>query len=313
MQKTVKSDQSKGETITISSSIKNIEYTIEGGIANVLTDRIIALPETYAVDYYSNKNCSDNRRGWTQNITLKVAQGQSYKISNSVTTKKSTSYSLSFKIPIPNIKGELAGATTTTVEFATSNSQEVQRSITTEETVAKTISFDVDPKKALYIKFQTIKYSLKVPFEATLFVNGYVIVESTYELAELGIHIGPPTVIEERIPIESLLSIQDRTFNITGFLENSKAGKETIEYAEQLLTSEECNIIANTPTNNIEKVYQKFQENKQLSKSDIKLFKSINTKKAIDGLRFQSGLGDGTIETQASIVQKQLSFKKIDK
>lgn len=283
------------------SRIKSIDYTIDGGDANVLSEKVVYLPEQYIINYYSNKNCSDNRRGWTQNLALKVTQGQIVKVTNAVKSSKKTSYSLGFKIPIPKIGLDISGSTSSEFTFETSNSQEVQRTTTTEETVTKTIDFEVDPKRALYVKFQTTKYTLRVPFEATLMVNGYVMIQNVQRLEIVGRNSNEG-VTEERIPFEALLSNEQRTFAISGFLENSKAGKEEVDYAEVSLPSDSCDKI---PTANpFVTISEKIAGNKSLTKEELEILKKPNE------YLLKSDLGEGKLEADETIRKLNLNFKK---
>lgn len=290
-------------TVLEYSRIKSIDYTIEGGDATVLTEQVVYLPEQYVVNYYSNKNCSDNRRGWIQNLSLRVTEGQTIKITNSVTSSRSNTYSLGFKIPIPKIGGELSGSTSSTVSLSTTNAQEVQKNVTTEETITKSISFDVDPKKALYVKFQTTKYSLRVPFEATLSINGYVTVQNVVRMDFGGAF--SEGITEERIPIGALLSAEQRTFPIKGFLENSKAGKEEVDYAEVSLPLDSCESVkAISP---FQAIAEKVIANKSLTKTEAEVLKKTNQ------FLLRSDLGEGRAEASEAVKNRNLYFKKYER
>ena len=247
--------------------VKKIEYTITAGDANLRTDRLVHLPEQLVVNYYSNKNCSDTKRGWTQELTLKVTEGQSAKTTTKITSTHNINVNFGFKIPIPGLASATAAYT---YNYSTENGSEGELTNTKEETIARTINLDVDSNKALFVKFQTTRYSLRVPFTANLVVDGEVTVEKVSR-TRLGTNNSDKVVGEEVIPLRRLLSSDQRNFRLSGYIENSKAGLEQVEFAEIKLPGDSCEEFIIEP---LISIIEKLAGNKALTTEEMNTLNS---------------------------------------
>lgn len=254
--------------------MKEFDYKVIAGDANVIKSRIVYLPEQIVVNYYSNKNCTEAKRGWTQELTLKVTQGEIVKFSKTHTSESGWSHNFGIKIPFVNFGPfksiEPSYSAIYNSKSSSGDVNENQQSNTREETIARTINLEVDSNKALFVKFQVTNYSIRAPFVATITVDGNVTLEKILA-RKINNSVDEDIKGEEVVPLRSLLSKAERTFNISGFLESSKAGMEEVTFAEISLPRDSCEQFIVQP---LIAIMEKLSNNKSLNSKESEQLKA---------------------------------------
>jgi hypothetical protein len=226
----------------------SLDYTVDAGSVEILMNQAIKLPVKFSEKTYSNLNCSSDKRGWMETVTLKHSSTNSARITNSFVSNdaRTVGFNLKINIPIPGLGGSVEGSTSKseTVSFGTSQTNETQWSNSDEETTTRAINFDVSPYMMLYVQFRMAEYTLRVPFKAKLTVKGYVNLEYVSKFRwSPGYNIpGTERVLgRDKIEIATILpSEAERTFEIKGFLEGSKSVVLDVTYAEKKYNEARC-------------------------------------------------------------------------
>lgn len=191
----------------------------------------VKLPESRYYDVYKNINCSSERRGWTE--TLSLTKVVTLQRSASFTKAIQSSSNISLSIPLPKVGGTAGGGASRSVTVTNQNGWSETEQVTTN--TSRSINTEVAPGKALLTRLQKTVYSVRVPFKANVIVDG--VVEAVYVSMQMRPSGRFPTPVlkvrKQRFLISDLLPQAERTFEVTGFVENSSADELQMLYYER--------------------------------------------------------------------------------
>lgn len=227
---------------SLKSDIKSID---------IRTDDAEGLPEEVYFDIYENKNCSSERRGWTETLSLTktVSLNRSATLSKTLSTTNTIGASVNFPVGIG-----VNGSVTRNVSFTQSSSW--SETETVNESRSRTINLEVRERSILYVKLKRVVKRIKVPMTADITVDGTVVAtyKGTYRIYYPPVDDFPADVedvdIEHKITyrISDLISKKQRTYSVDGYLTNASAEDISVEYDERELSDEECEAVdTNTP------------------------------------------------------------------
>jgi hypothetical protein len=272
------------------NNVRVKSMTIESAEFNLLDDKAVFLPEQKVYDVYKNCNNSSERRGWTETLTLNktVTTSKTVTFSKTISSKFDVKANVSF----PKVGGASAGYSKS---ISVTNSKTWSESQTITENRSRTIDTRVKEFSVLFIKLEKTIYSVRVPFECTLEVEG--VIEATYTgtrtMRVLGTKIKIPYQIIKKHRISDLLEKANTVFKTSGFIENSSADQLSVSYFERDYDSE------------VDKC-ENFEIDKELE-SELKILNEESDKEIIDDNNQEyliKQLEDGNIIEDENIISK---------
>jgi hypothetical protein len=224
-------------------SISKLDYNIISSANFKLNeDSIIELPETYTQEVKSSTNCTKINRGWTETFTLKVENGYTIRFTESIETKKSIQ--LNTGIEYKAIK--LGGSTSNDITISNSKQTDIQKTVTSDYT--KTIETTLQPGEKLYAKATSLTKNIKVPFTCKFVFDGDVDFDINLIVPCRSIFTPPGSQCVNFLSrttkkLSDILSEEERTFYIKGFLQNASSSAISVTYASKILSERQCDTV----------------------------------------------------------------------
>lgn len=247
--------------------IKSSIVSLDINSADIILDEenLVVLPEEKVYEIYKNANCSSERRGWTETLTL----NKSVNLTKTVSLTKSvvSSKSISVNATFPKVGGSASNSKTIT--FTNNRIWSENETVTTNR--SRSIDLQVEPGKVLYIKLEKTLSKVRVPFKGKVIVDG--VVESTYLQAKMG-----DLYSKKRVEISNLLTKNERTFILEGFIENSSASALSILFDERDVNkNKDCefsDIVESPQVKNVTVSSEMLEKNKE---TDLSVEEYVNS------------------------------------
>lgn len=270
------------------------------------SDELVYLPEKIYFDIYKNVNCSSERRGWAETLSL----SKSISLNRSMTFTKSITSSATLNAQVNFPLGSVGGSVSRSVTVSNSRSWSETETVT--ENRSRTINLEVNSKKVLFVKLQKIVKSIRVPFSAKLTIDGtftatYIGLRRERIDIPLGqhIYIERPVHFNVTYRISDVLNDLERTFIIDGFIENSKADDLEVLYDERDVKTEECEYEVNLKVNALELFDNSSEVVLELEEIESNTFGEISDESDYENLSFglaiEEYFGTTSIQTSNSV------------
>jgi hypothetical protein len=185
---------------------------------------------------YQNVNCSESPRSWTETFSLSVNKFSSIHYSQTVSssTSENTSVDLKFAVNFGILSpGFHHGKTKQMLEQISLVNQEGKTHQET-QTTQRSLEVKAGPRETLTITATQQVYTLKIPFTISFQVDGTVSYQ--HELTASTLH---GVTFEEYI-ISEVLSSEERTFTVSGYLTENETSKLKIHFDTQPIEKEDC-------------------------------------------------------------------------
>lgn len=224
--------------------LRSLEYDIVGQTNFKLIDEsLIKLPDTYSQEVKAMVNCTPTARAWTEQFSLKVETGYGITFTENIQTKKTLQVNAGIQTNIGSF-GTIKG---NEITISQTKQKNIEHTSTSE--YSKSITTTLAPNEKLYIKATTITEVIRVPFECKILLDG----DAKFDIHTItpcgSIFFGPAPCYQiasrPSKKISDLLSEEERTFYIRGFLQNATASDAKLNYDSQSLTPQKCDSIRN--------------------------------------------------------------------
>ncbi len=210
------------ETYTEALKVVDVEPDLVEELAYGDAERV-TLPDIPHFKSFTITNCSAEVQTSSTQLSLSATVGTSVTVTRGVNTSRNISTSVNMSIPLSNKGGSLnfggQSSKSHTVTFSTGKTTSSRESIAFSENISR----NVPPMTTLWGQFHVSEKTIRIPFSASVLVDGKV-----------------DSNLAGYSKISDVLSIEERTFPITGFVEATGATDTRIDYKGEALKESEC-------------------------------------------------------------------------